>query len=94
MSNKFEGKIAVVTGVRVVLTGYCAGAFAQGAKVIITGRKKEEVEKIADEIDGIGIVCDQSKLSDIDKLVAQVTASFSSIDILFINAGIVLFLID
>ncbi len=92
MSNKLEGKIAVVTGGTSGIGLATAKEFtAQGAKVIITGRKKDEVEKIANEIDGIGIVCDQSKLSDIENLVTQVKSQFSSIDILFVNAGIVLF---
>ncbi|MEP7142653.1 MAG: SDR family oxidoreductase [Ferruginibacter sp.] len=92
MSNKLKGKIAVVTGGTSGIGLATAREFAaQGAKVVITGRKKDEVEKIAEQIGGMGIVSDQGKLADIDSLVAQVTAAFGSIDILFINAGIVLF---
>lgn len=86
------GKIALVTGGTSGIGLATAREFiAEGATVFITGRKKNEVDKTAAEINAIGIVSDQSKLADIDDLVKQVTAQYSYIDILFINAGIVLF---
>ncbi len=92
MSDILEGKVAVVTGGTSGIGLATAREFvAQGAKVIITGRKKEEVDRTAAEINATGIVSDQSKLTDIDDLVSQVKAKFSRVDILFINAGIVLF---
>jgi NAD(P)-dependent dehydrogenase (short-subunit alcohol dehydrogenase family) len=92
MSSKLAGKIAVVTGGTSGIGLATAKEFiTQGAKVYITGRKKIEVEKTAAEINAIGIVSDQGKLTDIDDLVKQVTAVSTNIDILFINAGIVLF---
>ena len=92
MSNKLEGKIAVVTGGSSGIGLATAKEFSeQGARVIITSRKKEEVEKCATEINGTGIVSDQGKLTDINNLVDQVKSTFGLVDILFINAGIVLF---
>src|SRR5258708_28815463 len=92
MSQLLEGKIAVVTGGTSGIGLATAKEFiTQGAKVVITGRKKEEVEKIAAEINAMGIVSDQGKLTDIDNLVKQVKSTFGSVNILFINAGIVLF---
>ena len=92
MSNKLAGKIAVVTGGTSGIGLATAREFiAEGAKVFITGRKKTEVDKTAADINAIGIVSDQGKLSDIDDLVKQVTAISPAIDILFVNAGIVLF---
>jgi NAD(P)-dependent dehydrogenase (short-subunit alcohol dehydrogenase family) len=92
MANKLEGKIAVITGGTSGIGLATAKEFvAQGAKVIITVRKKIEVENTAAAINVTGIVSDQSKLTDIDALVKQVKLAYNYIDILFINAGIVLF---
>lgn len=92
MSGKLAGKIAVVTGGTSGIGLATAKEFiAEGAIVFITGRKKNEVDTIAAEIKATGIVSDQSKLTDIDLLVKQVTTAHGSIDILFVNAGIVLF---
>jgi NAD(P)-dependent dehydrogenase (short-subunit alcohol dehydrogenase family) len=81
-----SGKIAVVTGGTSGIGLATAKEFVvQGATVFITGRKKNEVEKTAAEINAVGIVSDQSKLTYIDDLVKQVTAASGYIDILFVN---------
>lgn len=92
MSNKLEGKIALVTGGSSGIGLATAKELAaQGARVIITGRRKDEVEKAAMEIPATGILSDQSKVSNISDLADQVKYTFGHLDILFINAGIVLF---
>ena len=62
-----------------------------GAKVIITGRRKEAIEKAALELGVSGLLADQSNLSDIEHLVAKVKEDFGKVDILLINAGITKF---
>jgi len=87
--KKFKGKIAVVTGGNSGI-GYATAKelIENGAQVIITGRRKEAVEKAALELNAIGIVADQSNLTDINNLVLQITKQFGKIDMLLINAGI------
>ncbi len=82
-------KIAVVTGGNSGI-GYASAQelIAQGAKVIITGRNKESVEKAAIELGATGIVADQNKPDDIDSLVAEVKSKFGGVDVLFLNAGV------
>ncbi|GMU94884.1 MAG: SDR family oxidoreductase [Ignavibacterium album] len=83
----------------VVITGGASGiGFATAkeltekkAKVIITGRQKDSVEKASKEIGAIGIVSDQSDLIQIESLVKNIAAQFEKIDALFINAGIAAF---
>jgi NAD(P)-dependent dehydrogenase (short-subunit alcohol dehydrogenase family) len=84
-----KNKIAIVTG------GNSGIGFAtakelieQGATVIITGRRKEAIEKAAQEIGAVPFVADQANIQDIDKLSNAIEKQFGKADILFINAGI------
>ncbi|MDJ1491790.1 SDR family oxidoreductase [Cytophagaceae bacterium DM2B3-1] len=63
----------------------------RGANVIITGRRKEAVEKAAQDLNVSSLVSDQSVLSDIETLAANVAQQFGKVDILLINAGITKF---
>lgn len=84
-----KDKIAVITGGNSGI-GYAAAKELRnnGANVIITGRRKEAVEKAASELNITGMIADQSRLTDIDKLVSDISGQFEKVDILLINAGI------
>lgn len=84
-----NGKVALVTGGNSGI-GYAAARElkAQGAVVIITGRREEAVRKAAEVLGVTGLVADQGKVAAIDQLAAQVGDQFGKIDILFINAGV------
>jgi NAD(P)-dependent dehydrogenase (short-subunit alcohol dehydrogenase family) len=87
--KKFENKIAVITGGNSGMGYGTANLLKElGATVIITGRRKEAIEKAANELSVHAILSDQSKMEDIDHLVQEVTKNFGKVDILFINAGI------
>lgn len=90
--KRLENKIALVTGGNSGI-GYATAKalIAEGAKVIITGRKKEAVERAAKEIGAIGLVADQSNSKSAGKLVYEVENLFGKIDILILNAGIGIF---
>jgi NAD(P)-dependent dehydrogenase (short-subunit alcohol dehydrogenase family) len=87
--SSLKGKTALVTGGNSGI-GYATAMElkAQGAEVIITGRRKDAVEKAAAELGVTGIVADQGQVAAIEKLAAQVRDQFEKIDILFINAGV------
>ncbi|MDQ1804013.1 SDR family oxidoreductase [Chryseobacterium sp. CKR4-1] len=87
--NKFNNKLAVVTGGNSGI-GYATAKelIAEGAKVIITGRRKDAIEKAAEELGAIPFVADQGKLEDIDLLKKEIEEKHGKVDILFINAGI------
>jgi len=90
--KSLNGKVAVITGGNSGIGYATASALkAQGAEVIITGRRKEAVAKAAHELEVTGLVADQFNLNDIDTLVADVSGQFGKIDILLINAGITKF---
>lgn len=87
--NKFNNKLAIVTGGNSGI-GYATAKelIVEGAKVIITGRRKEAVEKAAEELGAIPFIADQGKLEDIISLKREVENQYGKVDILFINAGI------
>lgn len=87
--NRFNDKLAIVTGGNSGI-GYATAKelIKEGAKVIITGRRKDAVEKAAGEIGAIPFIADQSKLEDINALKNEVENQYGTVDILFINAGI------
>ncbi len=91
---KLENKIAVITGGNSGIGLATAKLFhKEGAKVIITGRRKEVVESAAVEIgeNAIGITSDTSNLADINQLYSAIKDRYGRIDILFLNAGIAKF---
>jgi len=71
--KSLENKVAVVTGGNSGI-GYAAAQelAKEGAQVVITGRNKEALDKAVAELGVSGIISDQSKLDQIDQLVAQV----------------------
>lgn len=87
-----NNKVAVITGGNSGI-GYAAAKMLKerGANVIITGRRKEAVEKAAAELRVTGLVADQSKLADIENLVRQAKEQFGKVDTLLVNAGITKF---
>jgi NAD(P)-dependent dehydrogenase (short-subunit alcohol dehydrogenase family) len=90
MSKKLEGKIALVTGGNSGIGLATAKRFvAEGAKVIITGRRKENLDAAVKEIgsNAIAIQADASKLEDIDRVYAEIKKQYGRVDVLFVNAG-------
>jgi len=87
--SKFNHKVAIVTGGNSGI-GYATAKelIAEGAKVIITGRRKEAIEKAAEELGAIPFVADQGNLEEIETLKTEIETQFGKVDILFINAGI------
>lgn len=87
--STLNGKIALVTGGNSGI-GYAAAKElkAQGAEVIITGRRIDAVAEAASQIGATGMIADQGQVSAIEELANEVEKKFRKIDILFINAGV------
>jgi len=87
--NNFKDKLVIVTGGNSGIGFATAKEFANlGAKVVITGRRKEAIEAAAWEIGAVPFVADQANLEDVELLRNEVEKQFGKVDILFINAGI------
>lgn len=88
----FKNKIALITGGNSGIGYATAKELVEGgAEVIITGRRKDAVEKAASELKAIGLLADQSRIEDIVRLQSYVANRYGKIDLLLINAGITKF---
>lgn len=89
--SKLNGKVAVVTGGNSGIGLTTAIRFAaEGAQVVIVGRRQSELDKALKLIgpDAIAIQADIAKLDDLDRVFTQVKAAKGRVDILFANAGL------
>jgi NAD(P)-dependent dehydrogenase (short-subunit alcohol dehydrogenase family) len=89
--GRLEGKIAVITGANSGIGLASARRFvAEGAQVVITGRRQQELDKAVEIIGGdvLAVQGDISNLSDLDRLFDTVKSAKGRIDVLFANAGL------
>jgi len=88
-----EGNVALVTGGSRGIGRATALGFAEaGADVAVASRKLADLEKVADEIRGVGrkalpVEAHVGRMDQIGGLVETVVAEFGKIDILVNNAG-------
>lgn len=93
--GKLTDRVAIITGATSGIGRATALLFGQeGAKVVITGRRRERGEGVASEIRAAGGVCrfiqaDHTDPQACSRVVERTLAEFGRIDILFNNAGIV-----
>ncbi|WP_437925158.1 glucose 1-dehydrogenase [Sorangium sp. So ce291] len=90
MSDKLQGKVAIVTGGTTGIGLATAKRFAaEGARVFITGRRQAELDAAVKEIGerATGVRSDVSNLADLDRLFEVVKQQGAPIDVLFANAG-------
>ncbi|CAM5630176.1 MULTISPECIES: SDR family oxidoreductase [Streptomyces] len=88
--GQLDGKTAVVTGGTSGIGLATARRFREeGARVYITGRRKDTLDKAIAEIGGdvIGVQADSASLTDLDRLYTTITDHTDHIDVLFANAG-------
>jgi meso-butanediol dehydrogenase / (S,S)-butanediol dehydrogenase / diacetyl reductase len=83
-----DGKVALVTGAGTGIGAAVARRFARdGAQVALMGRRREPLDAVAAEIDGLAVPGDASSETDVVRAVAAATARFGALDVLVANAG-------
>ena len=83
-----SGKVALVTGGSRGLGLQIAQALGEmGAKLAITARKKDELDKAASQLGASAYVCDIGKREAIAPVAEQILKTFGKVDILVNNAG-------
>ena len=92
--KRLEGKVAVVTGGNSGIGLATAKRLQEeGAQVAISGRNQQTLDAAVKSIGNgvLAVQADVSKLSDVDKLYAEVSKKLGRIDVLFVNAGVAKF---
>lgn len=95
MKNYFDlsGKVAVVTGASKGIGEAIAKIYgAAGATVVVSSRKKEAVEVVANAIvknggKAMAVACHMGNMQDIDHLVKETLSVFGNVDIVVNNAA-------
>jgi len=93
MDFSLDGKVALVTGGgRGIGRAVALGLARAGADVVVASRKLPDLEKVAEEIRGLGrkslaVAAHIGRVEEISNLVSRVKEEFGKIDILVNNAG-------
>ena len=88
-NNWLQDRHALITGGG---TGIGAAAathlHAAGAKISVTGRRREPLDKIAALVNGTALQCDVTDNSQIARAFDEARAAYGPIELLVVNAGI------
>lgn len=82
--SRLAGKVALIIGAagRDNMGQVIARRFAkEGAKVVVAGRRMDELERLAHEIDGLAAYVDITSKSDLDAAAAFAVSRFGGLDI-------------
>lgn len=86
---RLAGKVAIVSGGGTGIGAATARRFAtEGAKVVVTGRRPEPLEEVADEIGGLAVPGDVTDPDHPVHAVAAARAEFGGLDVVVANAGV------
>jgi len=90
MTNRLQGKVAIITGGTSGIGEATADIYIkEGATVVLTGRSEEKGQAIANRLGDKAhyIKADVSKEEDIANTISETVERFGKLDVLFNNAG-------
>jgi NAD(P)-dependent dehydrogenase (short-subunit alcohol dehydrogenase family) len=86
---RLEGKVAIVSGGGTGIGAATARRFAaEGADVVVTGRRPEPLEEVAAGIGGLAVPGDAADPSHAPQAVAAAVERFGGLDVVVANAGL------
>jgi meso-butanediol dehydrogenase / (S,S)-butanediol dehydrogenase / diacetyl reductase len=89
MMQQLAGRVAIVTGGGSGIGAAVARRFAsEGAHVVVTGRRREPLDAIADELGGLAVAGDAADPAHAREVIAATVASFGRLDVVVANAGV------
>jgi 3-oxoacyl-[acyl-carrier protein] reductase len=88
LADQLSGVALVTGGGRGIGAGIARELAGAGMKVAVSARTLEQVEAVAGEIGGLGVVADVSSPGDTEAMVAEVERGLGPIDLLVNNAGV------
>jgi short-subunit dehydrogenase len=89
-----ENKVVIITGGSSGIGKACAESFGKaGAKIVITGRNRENLLEVSDDlgkkgIEVLSIIADSANEQDNIRMIQETVARFGKVDVLINNAGI------
>ena len=87
---RLDGRVAVVTGASSGLGEALARGLAEaGARVAVVARRRERLEKLAEQIGGLAVECDLLDLEQVGEVVPRVAAGLGGPEILVNAAGMI-----
>ena len=89
MADDLTGAVALVTGgARGIGYRIAEELIAAGARVAISARSREQLERAAGELGAVAVPGDVSREEDVARMVAETELALGPIDLLVANAGI------
>ena len=86
---RLEGKVAIVSGGGTGIGAATARLFAaEGAKVVVTGRRPQPLEAVASETAGLAVPGDAADPDHAPRAVAAALERFGGLDVVVANAGV------
>lgn len=86
--RRHQGTVALVTGGGTGIgAAIAARLVAEGAQVILTGRRAEPLEAVAKQLSARAIAADMSVPTQVKGVVEQITAEFGRLNLVVANAG-------
>jgi meso-butanediol dehydrogenase/(S,S)-butanediol dehydrogenase/diacetyl reductase len=87
--ERLAGKVAVVTGGGSGIGAAITRRFAaEGARLVVTGRRRDVLDEIAAEVGGIAVPGDAADPAHAIEVIDAAVAEFGGVDVVVANAGI------